>query len=35
MSYLEEFTLVCRHAGYRYCGHVMAHAYKLVDASTL
>lgn len=24
-------VLSCRHAGYRYCGHVMAHAYKFVD----
>lgn len=24
---------MCRHAGYRYCGHVMAHAYKHIDAS--
>jgi hypothetical protein len=23
----------CRHAGYRYCGHVMAHAYRQIDCS--
>ena len=31
----EAFLWHCRHAGYRYCGHVMAHAYKTIAASNM
>jgi predicted class III extradiol MEMO1 family dioxygenase len=26
-------ALIAPHAGYQYCGHVMAHAYKRIDPS--
>lgn len=28
-------AIIAPHAGYRYCGHVMAHAYRHIDPSTV
>lgn len=28
-------AIIGPHAGFRYCGHVMAHAYKAIDVSSV